>query len=322
MKFLRRELSLALGLLAPLASFGQSDFPRKQPIRLVVPFAPGGSVDIIARYMAQHMSPLLGQSVVVDNRAGGGGAVGTEYVAKSAPDGYTLLLGSTGPMSVNPNLQKLGYALKDFTPLANVASIPHVLAVRANLPAKTLQEFIAWAKANPGKVNYASGGLGTTHHLTGVMLNQLAGIQMVDVPYKGTGPALVDLAGGQVDVMSVDMPPAMPYAQAGKIRVLAIATEGRSPLEPSLLTSTEAGLPGYQVTAWYGIVGPAGMPADVQARLAKAIADVLAQPATREKFAQLGAAPEGVSLAAFGEYIQRDNAKWARVIKTANIRIE
>ncbi|MGE4239797.1 Bug family tripartite tricarboxylate transporter substrate binding protein [Ramlibacter sp.] len=318
----RRDL-LALGLLSPVAGLAQtSDYPKRGPVRIVVPFAPGGSVDIIARYMAQQMAGPLGQSVIVENRAGGGGAVGTEFVAKAAPDGYTLLLGSTGPMSVGPNLQKVGFELKDFTALTNVASIPHVLVVRANLPVSNLREFIAYAKANPTKVNYGSGGLGTTHHLTGVMLNQLAGIRMVDIPYKGTGPALVDLVAGQVDVMSVDMPPALPFIHSGRIKVLAIATDTRSPLEPTIPTSTEAGLPGYLVTAWYGIVGPAGMPADVSARLAKVMGDVIAQPATREKFAQLGAAPEGLSLAAFGDYIRKDNAKWGSVIKAGNLKIE
>ncbi|HMN83357.1 MAG TPA: tripartite tricarboxylate transporter substrate binding protein [Burkholderiaceae bacterium] len=321
MNFQRRHL-LALGLYAPIAGFAQADFPKRQVVRIVVPFAPGGSVDIIARYMAQEMSGPLGQTVIVENRPGGGGAVGTEYVARAPADGYTLLLGSTGPLSVSPNLQKLAYAPKDFAPIINVASIPHVLVVRGNLPVKTLQEFIAYAKANPSKVNYGSGGPGTTHHLTGVMLNQLAGISMVDIPYKGTGPALIDLVAGQVDVMSVDMPPALPFINSGKIRVLAIATENRSPLAPSIPTSAEAGLPGYLVTAWYGIVGPAGIPADVASRLAKAASDVLAQPATREKFAELGAASEGVSLAAFGDYMQRDNAKWGQIIKTGNLRLE
>jgi tripartite-type tricarboxylate transporter receptor subunit TctC len=316
----RRSALIALISCSLFAAPALAEYPDK-PIRIVVPFAPGGSVDILARVIAEKIAQPLGQSVIVENKPGGGSAVGTEFVARAPADGYTLLMGSTSSLSINPSLQKLHYELSDFAPITLVASVPHVLVVNPKLPVNNLREFLAWAKTSP-KVNYASAGPGTPHHLAGVMLNQMAGLKVVDIPYKGTGPALVDLVGGQVDVMSVDLPPAMPFIISKQVRVLGIATKARSPLAPDIPTIGEAGLPGFEVTGWYGVVAPAAVPKDVAEKLAKVISDALAQPDTREKLLKMGATPEGGTPQAFGDHMKREYAKWAKVIKDGNIRLE
>jgi tripartite-type tricarboxylate transporter receptor subunit TctC len=271
--------------------------------------------------VGQKLGEQLGQTIVIDNRGGAGGNIGAELVARAPADGYTLLMGSTSSLSINPSLQKLHYELSDFAPITLVASVPHVLVINPKVPASNLREFIAWAKASP-KVNYASAGPGTPHHLAGVMLNQMAGLKVVDIPYKGTGPALVDLVGGQVDVMSVDLPPAMPFITSKQVRVLGIATNARSPLASDIPTIGEAGLPGFVVTGWYGVVAPAAVPKDVAEKLAKAISDALAQPDTRDKLLKIGATPEGGTPQAFGDHMKREYAKWAKVIKDGNIKLE
>jgi tripartite-type tricarboxylate transporter receptor subunit TctC len=318
---LRRTALLALISCCLVTAPAFAEYPDK-PIRLVVPFAPGGSVDILARVIAQQITKPLGQSVIVENRPGAGSAVGTEFVARAPADGYTLLMGSTSSLAINPSLQKLHYELSDFAPIALVASVPHVFLVNTKLPVKNLQEFLAYAKRRPVQINYGSAGAGTPHHLAGVMFNQLTGLKMVDIPYKGTGPMLVDLVGGQVEAMSVDLPPAMPFITSGQVRVLGIATKARSPLAPDIPTMAEAGLPGFEVTGWYGVVAPAAVPKDIAQRLAKVISDALAQPETREKLTQMGATPEGGTPQAFGDHMQRESAKWAKVIKDGNIRLE
>jgi tripartite-type tricarboxylate transporter receptor subunit TctC len=316
-----RRFALAALLASSLAAVpALAEYPDK-PIHIVVPFAPGGSVDIMARLIAEKIAQPMGQSVIVDNKPGGGSAVGTEFVAHAPADGYTLLMGSTSSLSINPSLQKLRYEVTDFAPITLVASVPHVLVINPKIPAKNLREFIAWAKAAP-KVNYGSAGPGTPHHLAGVMLNQMAGLKVVDIPYKGTGPALVDLVGGQVDVMSVDLPPAVPFISSNKVRVLGIATNARSPLAPDIPTISEEGLPGFVVTGWYGVVAPAAVPKEIAEKLGKAISDALAQPDTREKLLKIGATPEGGTPQQFGEHMQREYAKWAKVIKDGNIHLE
>lgn len=317
----RRSALFALLCASLLAGPALAEYPDK-PIHIVVPFAPGGSVDILARLIADQIAKPLGQSVIVDNKPGGGSAVGTEFVARAPADGYTLLMASTSSLAINPSLQKLNYQLSDFAPIALVASVPHVFAVNNSLPVKNLQEFIAYAKARDKQINYGSAGPGTPHHLAGVMFNQLTGLKMVDIPYKGTGPALVDLVGGQVEAMSVDLPPALPFISSNKIRVLGIATKARSPLAPDIPTMAEAGLPGFEVTGWYGVVAPAAVPKDIAQKLAKAISDALTQPEAREKLQKMGATAEGGTPQAFGEHIQREHAKWAKVIKDGNIHLE
>ncbi|MDQ6681320.1 MAG: tripartite tricarboxylate transporter substrate binding protein, partial [Pseudomonadota bacterium] len=241
--------------------------------------------------------------------------------AKAAPDGYTLLMASTSSMVVNPNLQKLPYQLRNFTPIALVASVPHVIVVNPNVPANNLKEFIAYAK-RAGNVNYATAGTGTPQHLGGALLSHLIGVKMADIPYKGTGPALVDVVGGQVQMMSVDLPPALPLIASGKLRALGVASKTRSPYAPDIPTIGEAGLDNFEVTGWYGVVAPAGVPKNVVDKLVSVLSQALAQPAMKEKLAQVGATAESLAAKDFGDFMQRESVKWADVIKTANIKIE
>lgn len=314
----RRLLALALLAFASLAS---AQYPNR-PIKLVVPWPPGGAVDTIGRLIAQNISEPLGQPVLVENRAGAAGAIGSDIVAKSTPDGYTLLMGSTTVISVNPALQKLPYQPSDFAPITMVAFVPHMLVIPAEIPANTLKEFVAWVKAHPGKVSYASAGPGTPHHIAGEMFKSMAGVDMLQVPYKGTGPALVDLLANRVQFMSVEAVAALPHVKAGRLKALGVATQQRNQLAPDVPTVAEAGLPGFEVTAWYGVVAPVGVPQEAASLLATSISKALEAPAFREKLSNLGATPVGGTPEAFGEMLKRENAKWAKAIKDANIRLE
>src|SRR3569832_923377 len=272
-----RVVAVALLSFAGIQSGAQTAYPGAQPVRIVVPFTPGGTVDILARLIAQEIAKPLGQSVLVENMPGAGSAVGTDFVAKAPADGYTLLMASTSSMVINPNLQKLNYSLANFTPVTLVASVPHVIVINPNVPATNLKEFLAYAKRT-GNVNYGTAGTGTPHHLSGALLAYMAGIKMTDVPYKGTGPALIDVASGQVQLMSVDLPPALPFIQNGKVRALGVAAKVRSPQAPDIPTMAEAGLPGFEVTGWYGVVATAGVPKDVVDMLASLIGQAMASP--------------------------------------------
>lgn len=312
---------VAFSISAMQANAQPQAYPSVQPVRLIVPFAPGGTVDILGRLVAQYIAKPLGQSVIVENKPGAGAAVGSEFVAKSAPDGYTLLMASTSSMVVNPNLQKLPYQLSSFEPIALVASVPHVIVVNPAVQATDLKQFLALVKQK-GSVNYATAGIGTPQHLGGAMLASQTGLNMVAIPYKGTGPALNDVVAGQVDLMSVDLPPALPFINTGKIRALGVAAKSRSPFAPDIPTIAEAGLPNFEVTGWYGIVAPAGLPADVSERLSRVIAEALALPEVKEKLAQLGATAESARGKEFADFMQLESAKWAGVIKTANIKLD
>jgi tripartite-type tricarboxylate transporter receptor subunit TctC len=293
-----------------------------QPIKLVVPWPPGGAVDTIGRLIAERIATPIGQPVVIDNRAGAAGAIGSDQVAKAAPDGYTLLMGSTTVISVNPALQKLPYAPSDFAPITMVAFVPHMLVIPAEIPAKDLKEFVAWVKANRGKVSYASAGPGTPHHIAGEMFKSMTGADMLQVPYKGTGPALLDLMANRVQFMSVEAVAALPHVRAGKLRALGVATPARNALAPDIPTVAEAGLPGFEVTAWYGVVAPLGVPAPAADLLAKTISKALEDTTFREKLAGLGATPVGGTPQEFGAMLKVENAKWAKAIKDANIKLD
>jgi len=313
--------ALAFAALALLATLAQAQYPNK-PIKLVVPWPPGGAVDTIGRLIAQHIAEPLGQPVLIDNRAGAAGAIGSEVVAKAEPDGYTLLMGSTTVISVNPALQQLPYKPTDFSPITMVAFVPHILVIPAEVPANNLKEFVAWAKANRGRVSYASAGPGTPHHIAGEMFKSLAGIDMLQVPYKGTGPALVDLLTNRVQFMSVEAVAALPHVKAGKLKALGVATPQRNALAPDIPTVAEAGIPGFEITAWYGVVAPNGVPKQAATLLATTISKAMEAPTFREKLTNLGATPVGGTPEQFGEILQRENAKWAKAIKDANIRLE
>jgi len=318
MKFLRHLVAFAALAIVTVA---QAQYPNK-PIKLVVPWPPGGAVDTIGRLISQHIAEPIGQPVIVDNRAGAAGAIGSEVVAHSEPDGYTLLMGSTTVISINPALQKLPYQPTDFAPITMVAFVPHILVIPAEVPANNLKEFVAWVKSNPGKVNYASAGPGTPHHIAGEMFKSLAGIDMLQVPYKGTGPALADLLSNRVQFMSVEAVAALPHVRSGKLRALGVATAQRHPLAPDIPTVAEAGIPGFEVTSWYGVVAPNGVPKQTATLLATTISKAMEAPTFREKLTNLGAIPVGGTPEQFGEILQRENAKWAKAIKDANIKID
>ena len=315
-----RVLLVLLLALACVSAHSQG-FPSK-PIRLVAPFAPGGALDLIARGIAQKMAESTGQSVVVDNRAGAAGAIGSEFVAKSAPDGYTLLLGATTTHGINPVINsKLPYdPVKDFTPISLVATIPHVLVVNTSLPVASLQEFVKYAKAKPG-LAYGSAGNGSPHHLAGALFSNLAGLETVHVPYKGSAPALADLVGGQLQFMSVEIVAAEPYIKSGRIKALAIASSHRRPGQP-LPTFSELGYPGFEVTAWYAIFAAANTPPDIVAKLNAEVVKAVENPDLRERLTQLGATPVGSTAQELAAYVRAELDRWGRAVKAANLKLE
>ena len=296
-------------------------YPSK-PLRLIAPFSAGGALDLLARGVGQKLAEGFGQPVIVENRAGASGAIGSEAVARSPADGYTLLLGATTTHGINPALNpKLSYdAVKDFTAVSLIATIPHILVVHPSVPVGTLQEFIRHAKARPGMA-FGSAGTGSPHHLAGEMLKFMAGIDAVHVPYKGSGPAMADIMSGQLQFMSVELTAADPYIKAGKMRPIAIATAARAP-GVDLPTFAESGLPGFEVTAWYAVFGPAGMPADIVARLNAEIVKALAMPDLRDRLQNLGTTPVGSSAAELAAHVQAEIARWTRVVKAAGLRSE
>jgi len=314
-----RWVAIALVFLTE-GVFAQS-FPVK-PIRLIAPFSAGGALDLIARAIGQKLSDSLGRPVIVDNRAGASGAIGSEVVARAAPDGYTLLLGATTTHGINPALNpKLGYdPVKDFTPISLVATIPHVLVVHPSVPAKTLQDFVRLAKSRPGMA-FGSAGHGSPHHLAIEMLKGMAQLDLVHVAYKGSAPAMVDLMSGQIQIMSVELTAAAPYMKDGKMRPIAIATPQRTP-GIDLPTVAEAGYPGFEVTAWYAVFGPAGMPQAVVSRLHADILKGLAEPDVRERFRSLGATPVGSTPAELAAHVRAELTRWSRVIKAGKITPE
>ena len=314
-----RWIAVALAFTSA-GAYAQS-FPAK-PVRLVAPFSTGGALDLIARAVGQKLSDGLGRPVIVDNKAGASGAIGSEFVARAAPDGYTLLLGATTTHGINPALNpKLPYdPIKDFTPISLVATIPHVLVVHPDVPAKTVQEFVRLAKSRPG-MTFGSAGHGSPHHLAGEMLKATAQIDLTHVPYKGSGPAMVDLMAGQIQLMSVELTAAAPYIKDNRVRPLAIATAKRVS-GVDLPTVAEAGYPGFEVTAWYAVFGPAGIPPAVVSRLNADIVKGMAEPDLRERFRALGATPVGSTPAELGAHVRAELVRWTHVIKTGKITVE
>jgi tripartite-type tricarboxylate transporter receptor subunit TctC len=319
------QLALAGGLgcttlgLGP--AFAQARYPNKA-IRLVIPFTPGGSADILGRAIGHELTTAWGQSVVPENIAGAGGSIGADRVAKAAADGYTLLMGHVGTLAITPGLYpKLPYdPIKSFTPIAWVARVPNVLVVHPSLPVKDLASFIAYAQANPGKINYSSGGNGSAAHMTMAYLAQQTGIDMQHVPYKGTAPAVNDLVAGQVQALFTGIPAVLAQLRAGQIKALAVSSPQRSAILPEVPTVAEAaaaGVPvrGFEADQWYGVVGPARMPADVVARINAQINASLKSPAILERLQNEGAQPMPSSPAVFGELIAKDLARWGKVIK-------
>jgi len=315
-------LALA-AVVSPWPALAQDSYPSK-PIKLIVPFAPGGSADLVGRLMAEELRAELGQPVVVENRAGAGGNIGGDYVAKAAPDGYTLLLAATGPIVVNPSLYaRMSYdPAKDLAPITLVERDHNLMAVNTAVPVKNVREFIAYAKANPTKVTFGSPGNGTPAHLGGELFNQMAGTSMTHVPYKGSGPAVSDLVAGQITVMIDNMPALLPQVQGGRLRALGVASEARASGAPDIPTVSESGLPGFTVTAWKGLMAPAATPKPIIARLHDASVKALAKPAIRKRLVELGAEPAGTTPEAFGTLIARETQSWAALVKSTGARVD
>jgi tripartite-type tricarboxylate transporter receptor subunit TctC len=320
----RRSFALLAALLVctPPALAQKADWPVK-PVRYIVPFPPAGATDILARFVAEKVSPMLGQPVVVENRAGAAGAVGTEHVAKSAPDGYTILM-ATAAQSISETLytkQPFSFA-RDLAPVAQVARVPNVMVVHPSLPVKNVKDFIALAKSRPGQINFASSGAGTTLHMSGEMFKLMTGVDIVHVPYKGSAPALTDLIAGHVSVMWDNLPAAMPHIKSGRLRPVAITTAARHAGMPELPTVAESGVPGFEASAWFGVVAPAAVPKDVIARLNAAINRAVGLPDMRERFEQQGAIPVTATPEEFGAFIRAEIAKWAKVVKASGAKVD
>jgi tripartite-type tricarboxylate transporter receptor subunit TctC len=301
----------------------QDAYPAK-PIRLIVPFAPGGAVDVIARIVAKGASERLGQPMIIENRGGAGGGIGADAVARAAPDGYTLLMGSTATMAINPSIYKsLTYdPVKSFAPIAMVAQAPHVIVVASTSPYKTVESLVSYAKANPDAATFGSGGVGTPTHLAGELFAQRTGIKMRHIPYKGSGPALTDLMGRLLTVQIDSLPAVLGFIKGGRLRALAQTGPARAASLPDVPTAAEAGVAGFDVTGWFGLFAPAGTSSVVVQRLNKAINATMADPATRLLLAQQGAEPGGGSDSQFDQYVRSDISRWAVVVKTANVQAD
>ena len=314
-------LLVAWAQCAPAQNY--AGYPTR-PIRLVVPYPAGESVDATARLVSQPWSALLGQQIVIDNRGGAGGTIGSEQVAKSGPDGYTLLWGNVGPLAIGPGLyKKLGYDVaKDFEPVSLVALLPFVLFASPMLPANTMTELIAYGKAHPGDLNFGSTGIGSGLHLIGELFKSVAGIDMVHVPYKGVAQALPEMMAGKVQLAFNTIPAFLPHVKAGRLKALAITATARSPLLPDTPATPEVGLPGVQGSSWHAVVAPAGTPRDTVARLNQTLAAALALPDLRAQLVNQGAQPVGGSPEELRKFLLAEAEKWARVIQASGARAE
>jgi len=298
-------------------------YPAKA-LRLIVPFPPGGPADALARLVSDKLSASLGKAVVVDNRPGAGGNIGMELGARSAPDGYTLVLAPAGNLTVNPFLYRnVPYDVgRDFAPVTVIAAVPNVLVVHPSVPAKSVAELVRHAKAHPGTLNYSSPGNGSGAHLAGELFKSMTGVDIVHIPFNGIAPAVTAVVGGQVQIMFAGAPSALPQVKAGRLVALGVASPKRIAAAPDLPTLAESGLPGFDVTSWYSIVVPSGTPNDIIARLRSEIASALTQPDIQEKLAGLGAEPIGNTPAEFAAMLKVETAKWGKIVKDANIQVE
>jgi tripartite-type tricarboxylate transporter receptor subunit TctC len=322
--FLRLVMfSIALASLGPAANALAQGYPGK-PLRLIVPFAAGGTGDVLGRLIAAKLSEGLGQPVVLEFKPGAGTTLGTDFVAKSPPDGYTILLSASTTMSINASLYgKLPYdTLKDLAPVSLLASIPNMLVANLALPANTVQELIALAKASPGKLNYASPGSGTTPHLAGELFKTAAGIDLVHVPYKGAGPAIVDVLGGHVPMLFDNIPSVQPQVNSGKMKAIAVTSAKRSPAMPNVPTFAEAGLTGFEANSWWAILAPAGTPKEIIARLNAEVVKALNNAGIRERFLSLGAEPAPGTPEECAAHIKAEVGKWAAIVKASGARVD
>jgi tripartite-type tricarboxylate transporter receptor subunit TctC len=318
----------ASAAVAAVPAFAQGAWPTK-PVRIVVPFPAGGTTDILARAIAPELSKAFGQQFIVDNRAGAGGNVGADIVAKSPADGYTLLMGTVGTHGINRALyKKLAYdPIKDFAPITLVAGVPNVMVMQTEkaraMGINSVPDFIRYAKAHPGKLNMASSGNGTSIHLAGELFKSMTGTYMVHFPYRGSGPALMDLVGGTVDVMFDNLPSSMQQIKAGKLKALAVTSRQRSAALPDVPTIEEAaGLKGFDATSWFGLLAPAGTPMDIVNRIQQEVARSLNTPAIKEKLLAQGAIPSGNTPAEFARHIEAEHKKWAQVVKASGATVD
>jgi len=314
---------LAAALLGAMTLVSAQPYPQR-PIRMVVPFPPGGSIDTVARTIAPHWSSSLNQQIVVDNRGGAGGTMGTELVAKSSADGYTILYGNAGPLAIGPNLyEKLGYDLfKDFAPVSQVTSSPFMIFASNSLPVKSVGELIAYARARPGQLNYASSGIGSGLHLVGELFKSVTGVEIVHVPFKGLGQAVAEIASGRVQLVVSTVAGMVPHVKAGRLQGMVNTGAHRSPQLPDVPTCIEAGLPGLHSVSWHAIVAPAGVPRPVILKLQQTLAATLANPELRDRLmAQDDAEAVGGTPEELGRLLRSDYAKWGKVIKSVGVRV-
>ena len=311
---------LACAAYAQDASTGSGQVYPSRPVRVVVPFAPGGPNDIIVRLVAQKLADSWGQPFLVENRAGAGGNIGTDHVAKSVPDGYTLLSAGPGSLIINPLIGKVPYDTeRDFAPVTLMARAPNALVAHPSLPARSVKELIALARAHPGAINYGSGGSGSTPHLSAALFAAMAGVELTHVPYKGTAPATADLIGGQVQIAFLGIPAVLPHLKSGRLKVLAVTGLHRSPELPDVPTVDESGVPGYEVSPWYGLLAPAGTPRAIVGRLGAEATKIVRNAEMREKLAAQGAEAAGSTPEEYAAVIRADTATWARVIEHAGL---
>ena len=317
-------LTLVAGSALAAAAEGPAATYPDKPIRIIVAYTPAGATDILARAVGQKMTEAWGQSVIVENRPGANGNIGTEVAAKATPDGYTLLMVTAGTHGVNPGLyRKLPWdAVRDFAPVSLVAMVPNIMVVNPSLPVKSVNEFIAYAKANPGKLSYGSPGLGSTAHMSVELFKTMTGTDMLRVPYKGSAGVMQDVIAGQIAVTIDNMPVYLPQVKAGKLRALAVSPAKRSPAVPDLPTIAEAGVPGYDATAWFGLVAPAGVPRPIVAKLAAETQRILRLPDVAERLSGLGAEPVGNTPEQFAAFIKAEIAKWKKVIHDAKVDLQ
>ncbi len=322
---MKRTVNFAWGLYAlAVVTANAADVYPVKPIRIVVAYTPAGTTDILARAIGQKLTEAWGQSVIVDNRPGANGNIGTEYAAKATPDGYTLLMTTAAPHGVNPGLyRKLGFdAVKDFAGISLVATVPNVLVVNNNMPVKDVKELIVYLRANPGKVNFGSPGYGSTGHMSTELFMSMAGVKMNHVPYKGDAGVLADVMAGQISLSFSNMPAYTPQIKAGRVRALAVSTTRRSPAVPEIPTMAEAGVPGYVAVAWFGLLAPANTPRDIVNKLSAETARILKMPDVNSRLSDLGAEPVGSTPAKFDAHIKAEIVKWAKVIKDANVELQ
>jgi tripartite-type tricarboxylate transporter receptor subunit TctC len=316
-----RAAVAALALFFALAA-GAQTYPQK-PVRIVVPYPPGGTVDLVARHLAQQVGTQVGQQIVVENRAGANGTIGSDFVSKAAPDGYTLLV-QASIFVINPLfLKNVPYDVqRDFTPISNIGSVPLLVTAHPSVPAANLREFVRLVRANPDKYTFATTSFGSAGHLTEEVIRREAGLAILIVPYKGAGPALTDIVGGQVSALADPLPSSYPHVKAGRLRALAVTSRERLAFMPDVPTMAESGFPGFEMLSWYGLWGPAALPRDVVDRLAGEVTRAVQSPEMQEKLASQGFLPKGSTAPELAAYVKDEIAKYARIVRDANIKVD